>query len=99
MVAAWGYSWALATTIFLLFAYQLLKLLYRITLHPLAKFPGPLLAALTFKYEFYWDGLKKGQYTRQVEKMHAKYGKEKTLEGLTDGHKALEVLTFQRAQL
>jgi hypothetical protein len=54
--------------------YQLLKALYRITLHPLAKFPGPKLAALSYKYEFYYDGIKDGSYTGEISRMHDRYG-------------------------
>jgi hypothetical protein len=55
-------------------AYQLLKALYRVTLHPLAKFPGPKLAALSYKYEFYYDGIKDGSYTSEIARMHDRYG-------------------------
>ena len=48
---------------------------YRIYLHPLAKFPRPKLAALSHWYEAYYDVLKKGQYTFEIERMHQKYGK------------------------
>ena len=48
---------------------------YRIYLHPLAKFPGPKLAALSHWYEAYYDVLKKGQYIFEIERMHQKYGK------------------------
>lgn len=48
--------------------------IYRLYLHPLAKFPGPKLAALTVLYEFYFDGIKRGRYTFEIRRMHEKYG-------------------------
>lgn len=48
--------------------------LYRLYLDPLAKFPGPKLAALTLWYEFYYDVIKRGKYTLEIEKMHEAYG-------------------------
>lgn len=47
---------------------------YRLYLSPLAKFPGPKLAALTYGVEFYHDVLRRGQYTFEILKMHEKYG-------------------------
>ncbi|KAK3897323.1 trichodiene oxygenase [Staphylotrichum tortipilum] len=47
---------------------------YRLYLHPLAKFPGPKLAALTRLYEAYYDVILDGQYTFKIEKLHKKYG-------------------------
>lgn len=47
---------------------------YRLFLHPLAKFPGPKLAAVTRYYEAYYDVILGGQYTFQIAKMHEKYG-------------------------
>ncbi|KAH8807218.1 cytochrome P450 [Xylogone sp. PMI_703] len=41
---------------------------------PLAKFPGPKLAAMTGWYETYYDCFKKGRYWVEIEKMHQKYG-------------------------
>lgn len=57
-----------------LYAFILL-IFYRLVLHPLAKVPGPKIAALTGWYEFYWDCLKKGQYVFRIQEMHALYGK------------------------
>ena len=48
--------------------------LYRLYFSPLAKFPGPKLAALTFWVEFYHDILRRGQYEFEIVKMHEKYG-------------------------
>lgn len=48
--------------------------IYHLWFSPLAKFPGPKLAASTLLYEFYYEVICSGQYTRQIEKMHEKYG-------------------------
>ena len=48
---------------------------HRLYLSPLAKFPGPRLAALTLWYEFYYDVIKGGKYTWEIGKMHEKYGR------------------------
>ena len=47
---------------------------YRLTFDPLAKFPGPKLAAATSWYEFYYDWWCEGQYVFEIKKMHDKYG-------------------------
>lgn len=50
------------------------KWIYRLTFHPLAKIPGPKLAALTHLYEGYYDVVNKGRYIFEVGEMHKKYG-------------------------
>ncbi|KAM4056183.1 cytochrome p450 [Hirsutella rhossiliensis] len=47
---------------------------YRLFLHPLAKFPGPRLAAVSRWYEAYYDVVCNGKYTFKIEEMHKKYG-------------------------
>lgn len=49
--------------------------IYRLYLHPLAKFRGPRLAALTKWYEAYYEIVLKGQFTFHIENLHRKYGK------------------------
>ncbi|XRM37371.1 hypothetical protein ABZX51_000846 [Aspergillus tubingensis] len=48
--------------------------LYRLYLSPLAKFPGPRLAAATGLYEFYYDVIRDGQFVWHIERLHQKYG-------------------------
>ncbi|KAK7428184.1 hypothetical protein QQZ08_005250 [Neonectria magnoliae] len=47
---------------------------YRLFLHPLARFPGPKLAAATRWFEAYYDIIQNGQYTSKIAKMHERYG-------------------------
>lgn len=47
---------------------------YRLCLSPVAKFPGPRLAAVTYLYELYYDVVKRGKYTFKIRDLHARYG-------------------------
>jgi hypothetical protein len=57
-----------------LIVYVLGVAIYRLYFSPLAKFPGPKIAALTVWYAGYHDLFRGGQYFRVVEEMHRKYG-------------------------
>lgn len=48
--------------------------IYRLYLSPLSSIPGPKLAALTYWYEFYFDGYLVGQYLFKIKALHEKYG-------------------------
>lgn len=48
--------------------------LYRFFLHPLAKFPGPRLAAITSWYEAYFEIIQNGQYSNKISQLHDQYG-------------------------
>jgi hypothetical protein len=52
----------------------LAKRLYSVFFGPLAKFPGPKLAAFTLWYEFYYDVVLSGRYTFKIKELHEKYG-------------------------
>lgn len=67
-------AWPLTTTAISVALYVVLLFTYRLTLHPLARFPGPRLAAVTFWFEFYHDYFRGGQYLFRIRDMHAKYG-------------------------
>ncbi|MCJ1249524.1 hypothetical protein MMC30_006750 [Trapelia coarctata] len=60
-----GLSWLL---------YLIFLPIYRLYLSPLAKFPGRKLAIITPWYEFYYEYVKRGVYTWEIEDMHKKYG-------------------------
>lgn len=51
---------------------------YRLFFDPLAKFPGPKLAAITRYYEAYYDVIQNGQYTYKIEQLHKQYGEQKS---------------------
>src|SRR4051812_46090066 len=48
---------------------------YRLHLSPIAKFPGPKLAALSRWYDVYYEVVKKGQFTFNIQNLHKEYGK------------------------
>lgn len=56
-------------------AYLLARAVYRLYLHPLAKFPGPKTAAVTTWYEAYYEIVLRGQYYKQISKLHDQYGR------------------------
>jgi hypothetical protein len=57
-----------------IFVYYFGLIIYRLFFHPLAKFPGPRLAAATDLYEEYYDVVKRGMFVWEIERMHEKYG-------------------------
>ena len=46
----------------------------RLWLNPLARIPGPRLAALTGLYEFYYECILGGKYIFEIERMHQRHG-------------------------
>ncbi|KAL6240925.1 hypothetical protein RBB50_012184 [Rhinocladiella similis] len=62
------------TVLFTWIIYLVAGATYRLYFHPLAKFPGPKLAALTGWYEFYHDIVHKGQFIWKLQELHDKYG-------------------------
>ncbi|KAL4819367.1 hypothetical protein BDW67DRAFT_182313 [Aspergillus spinulosporus] len=64
--------WALLLVLILLYILYLITT--RLLLSPIRHIPGPTFAALSFWPEFYYDVVQRGQYFRQIDKMHQKYG-------------------------
>ncbi|KIK70272.1 hypothetical protein GYMLUDRAFT_150862 [Collybiopsis luxurians FD-317 M1] len=48
--------------------------LYRVFFHPLHKYPGPILAALTDWYEGYYNIVKSGGMVAEIGRLHKLYG-------------------------
>lgn len=42
--------------------------------HPLSKYPGPPLAALTLWYRAYYDIVKDGGWSEHIGQLHTQYG-------------------------
>jgi hypothetical protein len=55
-------------------AFLVLRALYRVTFHPLARFPGPPLAAVSSVYQGWFDLRPESSYIFQFPGLHAKYG-------------------------
>ena len=58
----------------LLVSYTVALTLYRLYLHPLSAFPGPMLAGATGWYETYYDVYKRGKMLEMLEALHKRYG-------------------------
>jgi hypothetical protein len=83
-------DWPLLATLAIIL-YLVYGITWRLFWSPLAKFPGPKLAAVTLWYEFYFDVLKNGRYMWEIEKMHEKYGQSHYLSlQLLGKHKNVE---------
>ncbi|KAE8379737.1 cytochrome P450 [Aspergillus bertholletiae] len=65
---------AICATCIALATYTASLAIYRLFLSPLAKFPGPTLAALTGWYEVFFGIVLGGQFMWEIERLHRKYG-------------------------
>ncbi|KAL8792159.1 MAG: hypothetical protein Q9195_005255 [Heterodermia aff. obscurata] len=63
-----------AISSFALFLYVVYGAIWRLYFSPIAKFPGPRFATLTFLNQLYYDIILGGKYTRKILDYHAAYG-------------------------
>ncbi|KAI1258794.1 cytochrome P450 [Xylariaceae sp. FL1019] len=66
-------SWAATQCMILLLELVIIRLWYQLSLHPLAKYPGPLLAACTDWYTVYW--IASGDRHLELHRQHKRHGK------------------------
>lgn len=62
------------TTVIVSLLLTVARAIRRLYFHPLAHIPGPKLAALTWWYEFYFDGIQQGRYVFKIQELHKQYG-------------------------
>jgi cytochrome P450 len=71
---SWSTSSILIWSCLALVFYLVSLAIYRLYLSPLARYPGPRLAGLTYWYEFYYDVYLSGKYIFHIEELHRQYG-------------------------
>ncbi|KAH8772486.1 cytochrome P450, partial [Diaporthe sp. PMI_573] len=54
--------------------YLITKVIYRLYVHPLSRFPGPKLAAATYLYGAYYDVVQEAQFVFKLNALHDTYG-------------------------
>ncbi|MCJ1437332.1 hypothetical protein MMC27_006719, partial [Xylographa pallens] len=64
---------AVPTAVCLLLGYVFCTAIWRLYLCPLASIPGPKIAALTVRYEFYYDVVQPAKFCLKIEELHERY--------------------------
>ena len=78
-----------ASVLYLL--YWIGQIIYRLTLHPLARFPGPFLCRIGYLQQCYYEAILNGKFLERLPEYHRKYGKslspvEIRTQIIRDGH-------------
>ena len=55
--------------------YWIVQIIYRLTFHPLARFPGPFLCRIGWYYQMYFEAIKGGKLLEKWPQLHEKYGR------------------------
>jgi len=58
----------------ILLVHRFVTVTYRLLFSPIAKFPGPKLAAASGLYKLYFNFFKNGKYVFEIERLHKIYG-------------------------
>jgi hypothetical protein len=58
----------------LFIVYTIALVVYRLWFSPIARFPGPKLAACTYWVEFWYDVVRDGRYGWKIQEWHRQYG-------------------------
>lgn len=67
----------ITTTTYLL--YSIGHAIYCLTLHPLARFPGPFLCRFSFLQQCYYEAFLNGKFVEMIPEYHRVYGKAPSL--------------------
>ncbi len=71
-----SFAWIASYTIVLGYiAYCTGQAIYRLTWHPLARFPGPFLCKIGYLQQGYYEAILNGMFIHEIAKYHRRYGK------------------------
>ena len=71
-------NFVIATDV-LFILYCLGVIVYRLTLHPLARFPGPFLCRISSLQQCYYEAILNGKFLERISDYHRRYGKSTRL--------------------
>ena len=60
-------------------AYWIGVIIYRLTWHPLARFPGPFLCRIGYFQQMYYEAILNGRFLERLPVLHKRYGNSRDL--------------------